>query len=197
MWLVLLGCHGAGKTSLGKALARHLGWVFHEEIGRLMAEDPRWRARNLTAASSQQAFDDELFRREVFRDREWPLHRPRIIETWHPGNLAYAKARGSLVPSDQLASIQLQCRSAPVWVLPVVAPREVLAARQSEPGALEFFLSVAGRSLLQAERLGLAVLPPVWTHHDPPDHLASRLVPRLLEMDGEERVLASMEGVPR
>jgi hypothetical protein len=197
MWLVLLGCHGAGKTSLGKALARRMGWAFHEEIGRLLAEDPRWRAKDLTAASSQQAFDDELFRREALRDREWPASRPRIIETWHPGNLAYARARGSLVAPSQLASIQLQCRSACVRVLPVIAPRGVLAARQSEPGELEFFLSVAGCSLLQAERLGLAVLPPVWTHPDPPDHLASRLAPWLLELDREGRALSSPEGAPR
>lgn len=197
MWLVLLGCHGAGKTTLGKALARYTGWAFHEELGRRLAEDRRWRPRGRSAASSQQEFDHELMRQELRRDLDWSPDVPRIIETWHPGNLAYASARGSLVAPELHAQIQLRCQAARTVVLPVLAPRDVLAGRQSEAGDLEFFLTVAGQSLSQAEALGLAMLPPVWTHMDSPDRIAARLAPRFLGQARRERTPHLAQGAAR
>lgn len=180
MWIVLLGCHGVGKSTLGQALARHLGWRYHEELGRTLAADPRWRAPDLTAAASQQAFDDELLAREQRRDLAWSPGAPRVIETWHPGNLAYAQARGSKIRPERLQHIRAMCQRQHVLVLPLLAPREVLAQRQSEAGDLSFFLSVAGQTLAQAELLGLRLLAPLWTHQDPPETLAARIAPRLL-----------------
>ena len=180
MWIVLLGCHGAGKTTLGKALARYTGWTFHEELGRRLAEDRRWRAPGASASDSQQAFDDEVMNRELRRDLDWPAGKPRIIETWHPGNIAYARARGSQVAAALRWHLEQCCSRQPILVLPVEAPREVLAARQSEAGELDFFLGVEARSLDLVRELGLPVLTPARTDLDPPALLASRLGPSLL-----------------
>jgi hypothetical protein len=187
MWIVLLGCHGAGKTSLGKALGDHLGWRFHEEIGRVLAENPRWRAPEITAAEAQQAFDDEVFRRERRRDLTWSPEVPRLIETWHPGNLAYALARGSKISPRHLDHLRTLRQRAQVACLPLLAPREVLQARQSEPGSLPFFLGIAGQAMALAEQLGLRILPPVWTHLAPPETLAVRIAPKLLGLARSSR----------
>lgn len=194
MWIVLLGCHGAGKTTLGKELARLTGWAFHEELGRTLAADPRWRPAGQTASGSQQSFDSELMARELRRDRAWPASTPRIIETWHPGNLAYAGQRGSKVSPEHLGHIQKICREQRVLVLPVLAPREVLEQRRSEASEIDFFLAVAGSALSQVEALGLAMLPPAWTHLDTPSRLASRIAPRLLGQIRKHRRVTLSQG---
>ena len=32
--LVIIGPHSSGKTSIGKLVADHYQWIFHEEIGK-------------------------------------------------------------------------------------------------------------------------------------------------------------------
>lgn len=179
MMVVLLGCHGAGKTSLGRALGRELRWPFHEELGRLLAADPGLRPPHGSAEDAQQSFDDAVFSQELRRDLGWAPGSPRLVETWHPGNLAYAHHRGSRIADKMQDEIEKNCAAFSPVVLPVLAPRDVLARRQSEPGDLHFFLSVAGSALAWAERLRIPVLPPVWTHLDTPSALASTVARQL------------------
>ncbi len=45
MMIILIGPHGVGKTSLGRALSARLEIPFHHELGRELAEDTEWRVR--------------------------------------------------------------------------------------------------------------------------------------------------------
>mmetsp|Transcript_37371 Transcript_37371/g.119886 ORF Transcript_37371/g.119886 Transcript_37371/m.119886 type:complete len:686 (-) Transcript_37371:386-2443(-) len=83
LWVVLVGPHCAGKTTIGQELASRLAWTFDGEIGEdVMEKTPRTSS------------DHEIFDRERERDRERAAT-CRVVETWHPGNLAWAEWRGS------------------------------------------------------------------------------------------------------
>ncbi len=177
--IVLVGPHGAGKSTLGAALARALGWSFHDELGRRLAEDPTLRPVGRTAESAQEGFDEALFDLETARDLRWPRGAPRIIETWHPGNLAYAELRSPGVGrSFRPLCEALAARERPI-VIPVTASPATLAARQSEPGSLEFFAEVGERAIAWAHRLGLEVFAPVRTDLETPAALAAHIIDAL------------------
>ncbi len=163
MTVVLIGPHGVGKTTTGRRLSALLDVPFHPELGELLAR----RARPLghTAADSQVAFDDELFTAELARDATWGGN--RIVETWHPGNLAYAGRRSPEVVARTLDAVTASCRRGPTVVVPLVARRDTLAGRQHEPGPLEFFEAVGKDASIWAARLGLPILEPVSTDDDP------------------------------
>ena len=178
MTVILIGPHGVGKTCLGLAVSVLLGVPFHGELGREMAEDPSWRAPGGTAEDEQGSFDEALFAAELRRDAGWSPGRPRIIETWHPGNLAYARVRSPHVARRFQAAVRAAC-SDDVVVQPLVAPAHVLAGRQSEPGDLDFFLRVGLAATAEARALGLAVLAPMDTHRHSPGVLAHELARRV------------------
>ncbi len=176
MIIVLIGPHGVGKSSLGAALAARTGLLFDAEIGRAMAEDPAWRPAGATAADAAGRFDEELFRRETARDaRRGGLS--RIIETWHPGNLAFAADRSPTVAEAWRRALLLDASQ--VLVQPLIAPEEVLAARQTEPGDLAFFRRVGANALAEAQRMGLRCLPALDTHAATPAQLAERVTRRM------------------
>lgn len=178
MIVVLVGPHGVGKTSLARRLAALLSLPFHEEIGRTLAEDPRWRPSGHTAAMGAERFDGELFRRERARDMS-SLGLARVVETWHPGNLAFARRRSPTVVAAWWPLLQSALAELPVLVQPLVASPETLAARQTEPGDLRFFLEVGLAAQEEAARLGLRCLPPLCTDESPPDRLAAELARRI------------------
>lgn len=155
MTLVLVGAHGAGKSTLGAALALRTGWSFHEELGRWLAE--RLRPSGATAATPQDSFDHTLFCAELARDRCWPFDRPRIVESWHPTNLAYARRRSPGVVPVFMADIRAQIHHHPVWVLPIHRSNRP----QSEPGDASFFDQVGAEAEVISQELGLRCLPPL------------------------------------
>lgn len=154
--LVLLGPHGAGKTTLGTALARALHRPFAAEVGRLLAEDPQWRPAGALAKDHQSHFDAEVFYRELQRDAA-SLGTPRVVETWHPGNLAYALLRSPDVASAWWERVAAACRR-PALAVVLLADTELLRARQSEPGPTAFFAEVGRLAPDLATRLGVPIL---------------------------------------
>jgi len=177
--LVLVGPHGVGKTTLAQALAARLGVASHAELGRQLASDPSWRPAGATAADAAAAFDTELFARELARDLAHPAGLPRVVETWHPGNLAYAARRSPAVVTTWLGALRARAQTERVLVLPLVAPRAVLARRQSEVGDLDFFREVGAHATGWARILGLPCLPPLDTADSPPAVLATLVLARL------------------
>lgn len=158
--IVLIGPHGAGKTTLGRVLAARLGAPFHGELGRELARDPAWRPTGATAEDAAPAFDAELFRRELARDLAWE-HEPapvRVVETWHLGNEAYAVERSPAVLAAWAGALRDRCRAERILVVSVQAPVAVLRARQSEPGSVAFYTRVAARAERLACLRGLPLL---------------------------------------
>ena len=178
MILALIGPHGVGKTSLGERLAARLHLPFDEELGRALAADPAWRPAGATAADAAARFDEELFGRELSRDLRRGAQ-PRVVETWHLGNLAYAARRSPEVVAAWRAQLRTHCGGQPALILPLLAPREVLARRQNEAGDLSFFIEVGEDARRWADALGLPCLPPVDTSQAPPEQLAADLATKL------------------
>jgi hypothetical protein len=176
--VVLVGPHGVGKTTLGQALSAETGLPFDPELGRALAEDPTFRPAGQGAEVPAPAFDAELFTRELARDLERGAA-PRIIETWHPGNLAYAAARSPAVSAAFVAAVRAQVgelrRHLPILVQPLVAAPATLRARQSEPGDPDFYGAVGRAAGAWALTLGVPVAPALSTDRTTPPALARRV----------------------
>ena len=124
-----------------------------------------------------EAFDRELLRREVERDHQH--HGVRVIETWHPGNLAYLARRSPSLLHQALQQAHRESQRQPAVAVPLQATRHTLAARQHEPGDLDFFLSVGQEAAGWARLLGLRVLPTVWTDSSSPQQICAQICARL------------------
>jgi hypothetical protein len=167
--LAIVGAHGSGKSTLGSALAGALGWEFHHELGeelrlRRLARDP-----GAHALLAQEEFDAELMGLELARDER--ASGPRVVETWHPGNLAYALRRSPEVARRYRAALRGRWAAGPpegVWVLPLAISQDTALGRLREPGpgaeaTADFFWRVGQEAREQAEALGLALLPTLHT----------------------------------
>jgi len=174
MNIVLIGCHGAGKTTIGRALAAELKVVFHAEIGERLALDRNMRPSGTDATKSQPEFDRQVFQAELERDRN-NNGEPRVVETWHPGNLAYADIRSPGVAKNHIEEIFDSVKAFNTLVIPVVASPATLKARKHEPGDLGFFMTVGRLAWIWAMLLGLQILEPVYTDGSNPVELARRL----------------------
>jgi hypothetical protein len=164
--LVMLGAHGSGKTTLGRLAARRLGWPFDEEIGkRLRDEALRLDAGN-HAAACQPDFDRRVAELEIERDRR--SLGCRVVETWHPGNLAYAWQRSPAEAARLEARLRVHASSlgARVLVQPLIIDREAALNRLTQPGPgrrqmVDFFLGVAACARQLVPGFGFERLPAV------------------------------------
>jgi hypothetical protein len=176
--LVLVGCHGAGKSTLGHRLAVRLGYDFHDEIGLRLASDPARRPPDRTAADAQYTFDRAVFDAELQRDFA-SVGVSRVVETWHPGNLAYAALRSPAVVVEYLTRLQVWPRGGRVRAIVVEASDAVLAARQWEPGPLAFFQRVGRDAEAWCRELGIPIAARVRTDAGSPDQLTEHLIKQL------------------
>ncbi len=174
MTIVIAGPHGVGKTTVGTALAARLGCPFHEELGYLLART--CRPAGCTAEAAQEGLDRAIFEAELARDEAWNPTQARVVETWHVGNLAYARERSPSVAAEYLPRVcAAVARLRPV-LLVLDAADSVLRARQHEPGASAFFAAV-GRSCAPIGReLGLRSVVPVFTDVLSEDQAVTRLL---------------------
>lgn len=175
---ITLGPHGAGKSTFGAALAERLGICCLPELGRLHRE--RALACGRHALTRDPKFDRAVLLAELVRDAALPAC--AVVETWHPGNLAYARSRSPGVARQLGAAVRAAATALPgVVVVPLTAAPTVLAARCSEPGGtaserLAFFAAVADDALALAHRWGLSVLPTLDTGRLSPDACVDRVL---------------------
>ena len=199
MIIVLLGPHGVGKTTLGRALERELGWPFHDEIGRRLAADPSLRPAGRSAEAPQLEFDLRVFAEELARDVAFDHAErgPRIVESWHFANIAYAARRSPSVAAAMLAHTRVAVGRQPVYVVPLRATDALLDERHTEPGSPTFFRRVARNAWRLAIALGGHPLPPVHTDEGTPEELATLMAPHLRTLARETKVeAATRPGLP-
>jgi hypothetical protein len=177
--ICVVGAHGVGKTTLCRLLAERLGVPFDEELGARLAADRRWRGPGVRPDAPQVDFDVELFRREMGRDdaARAPL---RVVETWHPGNLAYAMRRSPSVAAEMLPALRERVAGT-ACCIPLLAPPEVLSSRAWEQGDTRYFDAVGHAAGLCAARLDIEVTAPAWTHADAPAAVLANALQRLEE----------------
>lgn len=173
--LVLVGAHGSGKSTLRAQLAERLGWRSDLELGERLRREALEQEPALHAQVIQPEFDRKVFEQELARDVAF-LQLPdetrggRVVETWHPGNLAYAQERSPEFYAEAQSILFKHCaqQQARTWVIPLAIQPETLRARQHEPGPAhegftQFLWAVGVRAHAQAEVLRLRCLPPLST----------------------------------
>lgn len=182
--LVLVGPHASGKSTLGRLLAEKLGWIFHDEIGERLRREVLSQDPSQHAMVGQPSFDERVTVEELLRDRQSPMF--RVVETWHPGNLAYARARS---PSsfrhlyDQVKETFAINRSF-IVVQPLQISLKTLSTRIHEPGPegddfLLWLLRVGQDASDIAGELGLDLLPAIWTDGVPLSELCKIVLDRV------------------
>jgi hypothetical protein len=171
--IVLIGPHGVGKTTWGTNAAKRFGIRFDGEIGRELREERLLHNPDAHALSHDPMFDREVLEREWQRDLAQPGSL-RIVETWHPGNLAYAYFRSPAVYDAWFGLIAEHLRAAPTRAVAIALRMSHGNARKrlSEPAPnpnemIRFFRRVGLQAEDIAARLGIEVLGPVKTDDDP------------------------------
>lgn len=166
--LVFIGPHGSGKSTLGKALARRLHWQFDEEIGYYLRQKALALDPEAYAQKHQPNFDIKVIQEELKRDNL--VTDFRVIETWHPGNFAFAEARSPEVVSqfkpvvDKIISKQRKY----TLVQPLSISLEIAISRFNEPGTdrvqlAHWFMRVGKRAIEIAHEWDLQVCPTILT----------------------------------
>jgi nicotinamide riboside kinase len=186
--LVFIGPHGAGKTTLAQLVAKKLGWRFDHEIGRMLREKALEKDSNDHALASQEEFDKKVIRSEILRDRKNVF--PRIVETWHPGNFAYAKLRSPDVVKNFERTIKKHIYNLRSQVLmqPLRIFKSTALRRLSEPGPdpvqlVDFFHRVAKEAEELSECWGLRKLPVLYTDEASTKALSEQICHKLAKLD--------------
>jgi hypothetical protein len=119
---VLLGIHTAGKSTLGH-MFQNKGFPFFPEvaIGFLNNQYP-WLL--------DDHFDVQVMANEFKRDQLfYGLHDPFFVETWHIGNMAYARARNSKVIDKYYYQIRQHVEYFSPTVYLLAIPPEIISVR--------------------------------------------------------------------
>lgn len=127
--LVTTGMHGAGKTTIGTAIARQFDSQFFYEIGGILRQQT-----TETTLHSGPAFDIKIMEAEIARDAELVTCSSQlpVVETWHFGNLAYACLRNPDVFARYMRQTRKQLEVFEPMGLLFKVSRETFHKRRSE-----------------------------------------------------------------
>ena len=166
--IAFIGAHGSGKSTLGRKLASCLGWHFHDEIGERLRREKLAESLENHAQRCIPNFDRQIMEAELQRDLCQTF--PRVVETWHPGNLAYALARSPDVHRQYapLLKKHIAAFRSSVLLIPLRISHTTLQERRHEPGPDHasfdrFLLQIQDVALKQAQELELNYVEPIAT----------------------------------
>ena len=179
--IVLVGPHGAGKTTIGKMLSKIYKWHFDYEIGKKLRAEIIDINPDYHAMLEQDNFDKKVLSLEKIRDIE--NSRNRIVETWHPGNCAYAMLRSRKVAKSIYEDVKdhLNKYDGNIIIQPIVINRNTILKRLNESGPnkndlSEFFLRVYEKTISIAAKLKLKVLEPINTNNTSISNTVDRVI---------------------
>lgn len=158
MLLFLCGPHCSGKTTILKDFeARGLIGFRGSEIGKDL-----YYERRLDTAAQGVGFEEEVLDREIIRDLQIassPLL--AAVETWHPGNVAYAMVRNPSAVEQLVAKAKkspLLQHARGVWLqldrADIMARTRTFSDKAA--WAADFYSQVQDAIPLALRRLGLA-----------------------------------------
>lgn len=102
--ICLLGIHTSGKTTIGQKLDS-LGVPYYPEIGNRLIQTV-----DFSVPGAAEWLDREIMKTELARDNELIANsvKAAVIETWHIGNIAYAKLRTPSVAQEYSSKLRVQ-----------------------------------------------------------------------------------------
>jgi len=99
MTIALIGCHTAGKSTIGSLLSKLLDWNFDSELGAILRDEASLVSNGhlhggggSTTCDERDSWDNTIYDAECKRD-ESSIGCCRIVETWHCGNSAWYQLR--------------------------------------------------------------------------------------------------------
>ena len=103
--ICLLGIHTSGKTTIGEKL-HSLGLPYYLEIGNQLIKT----IDDFKTPGIVEWLDREIMRQELERDDSFLSQKIKVavVETWHIGNIAYAKIRTQSVANEYKALLKRQ-----------------------------------------------------------------------------------------
>jgi thymidylate kinase len=157
--VVFNGIHGSGKTTVARLAAEKLGARFFCEIGGQLRNEV-----NYNCLESSEPFDQEVIRRELDRDRALiGSNCLPLVETWHPGNLAYIFTRSPRLAIGYLDKIKNQLNQLdPIIVHLSIAPDTFLrratekVAKDQLPELQAFYQEIERNLFLAYRALGIS-----------------------------------------
>ncbi len=155
--LFVCGPHCSGKSSILKYLYEkaYLS-CWGPEIGKELFYQLHFKTD-----LQDQKFEFEVSRRELERDREYAEIKGNIgIESWHPGNLAYAAVRNPSVVPLLIAYMKNSPLLADAYGIRLCIDPEVIRERthtfvQKKDWAVDFYQKIDNRMENCIEQLGL------------------------------------------
>ena len=140
--IAINGIHGSGKSTVGRRLAELTNATFYPEIGGEL----RKQITDSTMQSGEH-FDRLVMEMEFDRDlRILSGNGVSIIETWHYGNLAYARIRSPRVYSEYVSRLKQHLRQFTASAILLEIEPQVFLRRMTEkvkpvdiPAYIEFF----------------------------------------------------------
>ncbi|MBA3046929.1 hypothetical protein KKC83_01925 [Patescibacteria group bacterium] len=128
--IVLTGIAGSGKSTIGSKIKSLKNIKHFSEIGR--------EYRNVVACTTLDfcpLFDEVIMRRELERDEKilsLPLHVLPVVETWHIGNLSYAKLRSSKIYKRYLQNFKKQLKKFEVLAILIKIQNNTFEQRKTD-----------------------------------------------------------------
>jgi len=150
MTIAIIGCHGAGKSTICAKLSLLLGCNQDPELGEILRDRSSLMASGHlhgngsstnTSEEEQQSWDDRIHKEECKRDDE-RRSGTRVVETWHVGNASWYQLRQKQKRQDQISleryrsaiAKHLEQSSVLLVQLALDSPSVITQRREKDPG---------------------------------------------------------------